>query len=111
MKKFIQKLQNSDEATKKRWLFGATSVTMIFVIALWSVYISYSVENLNTAAETKENGLSFSTVFSTGFKILSEETITKLKTLIAGAEPLTILKKDFDFTLDTLEEIPPTPLP
>lgn len=109
--KFIRKLQNSEEAVKKRWLFGATALVMLLVTALWSVYISHTVKNLTNAETEEANNLSFSAVFNTGLQILGEETIEEIKILIDKTKSLTTFKKEFDFTLDTLEEIQPKQLP
>ena len=45
--KFIEKIQNSDEATKKRWLIGTSVVSMVFIIALWLVYIGFIIKPMD----------------------------------------------------------------
>ncbi len=45
--KFIEKIQNSNEATKKRWLIGASAVSMIFIITLWLVYIGFIIKPID----------------------------------------------------------------
>lgn len=46
LKKKLKKIQNSDEATKKRWVIGATIVTIIAVIAFWFIYIDWTVKSI-----------------------------------------------------------------
>lgn len=107
---FIKNLQNSDPKTKKRWLIGATSITMILVITLWSFHISRFIKDLN-AAKTESNQASFTAVFTNGLKIISKETAAQIKNLVGGAESLNLLSSDLNFTLEKLEEIKPKKLP
>ncbi len=111
IKNFIYQLQNSDEATKKKWLFGATAIVMIVIIALWSIYISFEVKNLGGNETSQSKNLSFAAVFSTGFDMLDQETKQQIKELVDKTKSLIVLEKKFDFTLDTLPEIKPKQLP
>ncbi len=111
IKNFIYRLQNSDEATKKRWLFGATAVVMILVIALWSICISFEVKNVGANETSQTNNPSFFAVFSTGLNMLDKETKQQIKELINQTKSFMSFKKDFDFTLNTLEKIEPKLLP
>lgn len=45
--KFIEKIQNSDEAAKKRWLIGASVVSMVFIITLWLAYIGFIIKPMD----------------------------------------------------------------
>ena len=47
MFKFIEKLQNSDEDTKRRWMIILTAIAMIVVIYIWLAYFNNLVANLS----------------------------------------------------------------
>ncbi len=62
MFKFIEKLQNSDEDTKKRWMFVLTSVSMAIVVFIWLGYFNNLVTGLSAPKAdelSKEAGFSF----------------------------------------------------
>ncbi len=44
MKKWIENIQNSDEATKKKWLMGLSVISMAIIIGLWLIYLNYSMD-------------------------------------------------------------------
>ncbi|MEK7548947.1 MAG: hypothetical protein AAB496_00420 [Patescibacteria group bacterium] len=44
MKKWIENIQNSDEATKKKWLMGLSVISMTIIIGLWLIYLNYSMD-------------------------------------------------------------------
>lgn len=70
--KFIEKIQNSNEATKKRWLIGASAVSMVFIITLWLVYIGFIIKPIDgekTSTSTDE----FWPVFKNGLIIARAE--------------------------------------
>lgn len=93
MKRYLRKIQNSDEATKRNWLIGATAVTMVMVIGLWLIYMNsafrFVLENANSNPEPAigfwqifKNGLTtiFDSINKTITNFISE--ITKSKTII-----------------------------
>ena len=43
MKKWIENIQNSNEATKKKWLIGLSIISMTIIIGLWLIYLNYSM--------------------------------------------------------------------
>ena len=56
-KKIINQLgniQNSDEATKKRWLIVSSAIAMVLVISLWLVYINWTIKSVGDNIE-KQN--------------------------------------------------------
>lgn len=62
MFKFIEKLQNSDEDTKKKWMFVLTSISMAVVIFIWLGYFNNLVTGLSTPKTeelSKDAGFSF----------------------------------------------------
>lgn len=42
-KNHIERIQNSDESTKKFWLYMYSGATMLFVIMLWGGYMNLSI--------------------------------------------------------------------
>ena len=44
MKKWIENIQNSDEATKKKWLMGLSVTSMAIIIGIWLIYLNYSMD-------------------------------------------------------------------
>ncbi len=44
MKKWIENIRNSDEATKKKWLMGFSVISMMIIIGLWLIYLNYSMD-------------------------------------------------------------------
>jgi len=69
----IKKLRRADDATKKRWLFGATTISMIFVIALWVFYLNMTLPSINKEKKIAEvnNEESLSKIFKNGLGVIS----------------------------------------
>ncbi|MDP3999804.1 MAG: hypothetical protein Q8P76_04445 [bacterium] len=107
---FIQNLQDADEPTRKKWLIIFTAITMVIVIAFWSVYISYRIQDVN-ALEAQKDSPSFSEIFNSGLKILGAETMSKFKALMGDSQYLNTSGKDFKFTVENLEPVAPKQLP
>ncbi|MEE8131631.1 MAG: hypothetical protein V3T98_01120 [Candidatus Paceibacterota bacterium] len=84
IKSFILHLQNSDEATKKRWLIGVSAITMIFVISGWLVYLNYTIEKIGAPEDNEiAHSTSFWQVFKTGLIITGQSIKDKTKNLIS----------------------------
>ena len=82
IKNFITKLQNSDEAIKKRWLIGASAVAMILIISLWLVYLNYTLGKTGAVENESDNSTSFWQVFKTGLVIVGNSIKDKAGDLI-----------------------------
>ena len=120
IRNFFAKIQNSSESVRRRWLVILSSFSMLAVIALWVGYINVIVK---PADIKKEEVLAsprpnFAQVIGAGIKIVARElgtTTTKivryLRKQLSTANVITILDTDRNFILDTLDEIPKTPLP
>ena len=52
---FLKKLQSSDEATKRKWLVGATIVAMVIVLYVWLAYFNNLVVHFS-AQHSDESG-------------------------------------------------------
>lgn len=65
LREFIENLQNSDYAVKKRWLIGLSGVSIIIVISLWLIYLNYAVKTVGVG-EIKEPEIGFWRIMTTG---------------------------------------------
>ncbi|MEK7658139.1 MAG: hypothetical protein AAB366_03070 [Patescibacteria group bacterium] len=65
LREFIKNLQNSDYTVKKRWLIGLSGVSMIIIIAIWLIYLNYSIEAVGVE-EIKEPEIGFWRIMATG---------------------------------------------
>lgn len=83
LKAFISRLQNSDEATKKRWLIVVSAITMIFVISGWMVYLNYTIEKINSIEDEIIHSTSFWQVFKTGLVITGKSIKEKTGNLVS----------------------------
>ena len=83
LKIFLQKIQNSDEATKKRWLIGATAISMILVIGLWLVYIQSTVKSIGNNIENQESTVGFWQIFKNGLVVVFNLVKENIKIIIS----------------------------
>jgi len=79
----LQKIQNSDEATKKRWLIGAAAVSMILVISLWLVYIQSTVKSIGDNIKDQESTIGFWQIFKNGLVIAFDSIKENIKVIIS----------------------------
>ncbi|MEK7634670.1 MAG: hypothetical protein AAB396_02210 [Patescibacteria group bacterium] len=84
LKNKLKQIQESDEATKKKWLIIMTAVAMIIVISLWLVYINYSIKSVNDEAvaiktEKLESETDFLEVFKKGLSVVGNSAKEKIK--------------------------------
>ncbi len=116
VKKFFLDLQQSDEATKKRWLVILTSGSMMVVVGLWSVYINLTIQNLGE--KNQNQAPAFLETFKNGMAVLSKEAGSKASQLMANLQAatsrtnsITIQQENFNAVLQGLDEIKPKKLP
>lgn len=83
IKKSIEKIQDSDEAAKKRWLIASSAVTMILVISLWLVYINNTIQPVNNVIEKQESEIGFWQIFKNGLNIVGESIWDGVKSFIS----------------------------
>ncbi len=107
VKNFFVKIRNSDEATKKKWLWIFTPVIMVIVVVCWLLYISNSVVSLDqnndvlTISKKEQNKSSF-------FAGVSKEVaglVKKTKNIINKTKSILVEGNKYNFTLDNLEPI------
>lgn len=95
IRELIENIQNSDEATKKRWLIASSAVTMILVVSLWLIYINHSIQPAgnNINIEQQESGIGFWQIFKNGLNIVGESIWSNTKNFvlkITGERVITI---------------------
>lgn len=84
LKVFLKKIQNSDEATKKRWLIGATAVSMILVIGLWTIYINSAIKFAPESAKNQEEPIiGFWQIFKNGSMVILNSIKENVKNIIS----------------------------
>lgn len=69
IRKFIEKLQNADEARKKRWLIGLSAAAMILIVGLWVIYLNFVLDKIGEPkqeAPSAPSGAGFWQVMRTG---------------------------------------------
>src|SRR3989338_3561043 len=109
---FFLKLQQEDEATRKRWLVILTSGTMVIVVSLWLVYFNFTIKALTSDPPKEEAG--FFQTSANGLQIISKETALKisqlsayLKTLASQTNSITIQPANINLILEDLETVKP----
>jgi len=78
----LKQIQESNEATKKKWLIIMTAVAIIIIISLWLVYINYSIKSVNNesiAVEAEKLETDFLEVFKKGLIVVGNSTKEKIK--------------------------------
>lgn len=134
LRKFVKRLQKSDDATKKRWFIGGSVISMIFVITLWLLSLQINtptlvakeeLQKLKATAKTEETQSSMLDTFENGIYNIAEDLKTKyetfkeqlgnnfssLKSKIEKTNDISIENTEVKFEPQHLEQIPPTPLP
>lgn len=112
MRNFFEKIRNSEEATRKKWMWILVSFSMILIIGLWAVYINHNIESLGgakkeIAEESKEQKPSFWEIFQNGLKMLTQE----FKKSSQKTKDISIQGANLNFILDGLDEIERQGLP
>ena len=78
---FFLDLQESDEATKKRWLVIMSGISMIIVIAIWLIFLNNSIRGV-VKEKSNQSETSFWQVFQTGLQIAGNSIKEKSADLI-----------------------------
>lgn len=82
LKNFLRRIQNSDEATKKKWLIGASAVSMILVVGLWLIYIQSTIKVITNQTE-EESVIGFWQVLKNGLRVIFHSIKDNIKTIIS----------------------------
>ncbi len=71
LKSFISELQQLDENSKKKWLFGLTAISVVIILLLWAIYLNATVVAVNDYnAQTKVSNWD---VFKTGLEVVGDK--------------------------------------
>lgn len=117
IKNFIDRIQQSDETTKKVWLFILSGIAMIIIVSLWVLYLNITVAKVegpagnaaiaqnNNAAEIDEPG--FFATFAAGVGIIFDQ----LKEKLSIKRNIFIENPGRNFIAEEVKEIAPTKLP
>lgn len=137
---YIERLRNSSERKKRRFVTVASSFAMVIVVLLWVVYLNFTLPVLNPPTEATQgfvqgdtNGIaktdpdnSFFSVLTRGAKVISGNLVHQFLTLKENAMKefskiggLTTKKNEAIVRPNNakfepnaaLEQIPPTKLP
>ena len=81
IRNFIEKLQNSDDTVKKRWLVIMSGLSMIIVIAIWLIFLNNSIRGV-VKEKSNQSETSFWQVFQTGLQIAGNSIKEKSADLI-----------------------------
>ncbi|MBI2515036.1 hypothetical protein HYV91_02535 [Candidatus Wolfebacteria bacterium] len=79
IKKFLEKIQNSDEAAKKRWVAGASALAMIMIIFFWAFTMNPLADS--TSRLRGEAGPGFWEIFTSGLREVTASIKNELKNL------------------------------
>ncbi len=78
-KKFIKKIQNSDENIKKKWLIVSSTISIILVIGLWLVYMNWTLNLPDKTVQKQESETGFWQIFKTGLNVVGESIWNNIK--------------------------------
>lgn len=93
LKKLLEKIRNSDEATKKRWLMGTAAVSMAVVVALWLVYVNADMKLVPEIKDAGEPSTGFWQIFKNGLNVVFgsiKDGVTNLISEITKSRTITI---------------------
>ncbi len=117
----ISRIQAADEATKKAWLIGATSLAMLIVISVWVVYINHSIVSIDqdqSGIAAQSDNTSFATTFSAGFTILKSQIgsnvsrmIATLRSFAERKNSVSIQSASLNFVAEGIADVKPKKLP
>lgn len=124
IRKFVAKIQTSDDNTKKLWVAVFSVITMAIVVAFWGAYLNWSIVRVDDsggsefaagleAQRQKEisKGPGFFAIVFAGAKNIFEEVKNEVAEKISTTNTIIIERQERNFTLEALEKIPLTKLP
>lgn len=115
MRKFIAKLQNSNDTTKKIWLVVFSGISMMLVVSFWLVYLDKIVTQVSNPdgtpaiaqnSQEKSDVPGFFAIFGAGVKTIFDA----LKEKLAVRNNIVIENPKMNFISKEVEPIPATPL-
>jgi len=82
LKHFLEKLQNSDEGTKRRWMIASTVIIMAVVIYIWLAYFNNLIASFSQpqpVASADGAGFGFWSSLKSGAALLYSGSADKLR--------------------------------
>ncbi|MEK7192081.1 MAG: hypothetical protein AAB646_01010 [Patescibacteria group bacterium] len=111
VKKFIKKVQNTEDRVKRNWVFALSGTTMAITVALWLVYVNLTVKNVSPAAEKVKTETAKKTGFISTFGAGLSQIAAQIKSKLSVKNNIFINRPNINFQLEGLEEIKRTKLP
>lgn len=104
LQKKLAEIQSSNETTKKRWLIALSAAAMTIVVALWVVYMNFTI----TSFDYKEmEGVKGETFEGREFSELASSALYNLRNVLAGlfskfgsTNQIQIKREEFNFIPD-----------
>ena len=81
IRNFIEKLQNSEDNVKKRWLVILSGLSMAIIISIWLIYLNNIMEKVGEK-QSRQSETTFWQVFRTGLQITGSTIKEKSSGLI-----------------------------
>ena len=123
----LERIQNSDDATKNFWLYALSSTSMLFILMLWGGYMNLSIPSVarpitsesQIANQTNVDNLPGpGSIFVAGLTTIINGTgirlsrgVATLKELILPANTSSVDKNGQKFIMKGLETLPNGQLP
>lgn len=115
MRKFIAKLQKSDDTTKKIWLVVFSGISMMIVVSFWFVYLDNIVAQVGNPdapaiaknSQEKSDAPGFFAIFGAGVKTIFDA----LKEKLSVRNNIVIESPKMNFISEEVEPIKATKLP
>lgn len=124
LRNFVAKVRNSDEGTKKFWVFLCSGISMLFVVSLWLAYANINIARVpgpanqlttNDGRQGTDRQLAtdeiqkpgFFAIFTAGTKIIFDA----LKNRVAVKNDIVINKQEINFVAEGLEPVKGSLLP
>jgi hypothetical protein len=96
IKKLLEKIRESDEETKKKWVVGASAVSMAIVIAFWLILSSSIVKSVDETANNNKNS-DFWFIMKNGIGIAYESILKEISNItkkLNSANSITIERQN-----------------
>ncbi len=113
---FFGELRQKDEQTKKQWLIGLTSASMLVVLGLWAVSLNSTLKKLSGPEKSKD-AEGFGETISQGMNIVGakigksvSEISDKIRDFAATTNSVTIQPTNINFS-ENMEPIAPKKFP
>lgn len=100
----LEEIQNSDDATKKRWLWGLSALSMSLVLAVWIGYMNMTINTVDSDSSSKikaEPQATLSEKFSSWSGTAVHQIYSSIQKVISQIDKpnkLEIKKDNFNFT-------------